>query len=1798
MSNLLGVIRAVIGQVYVIEADGSQRLLKEGDRIYSGEEIVTGSSGAVSVSLPDGKTLDLGRNSHWSEHGLTAVNSTEHEAQDVASLQKAIADGADPTQSLEATAAGNQTPEPIVGGGGGHTHVQLELTGKIIDPTAGFNTQGLGAPTWTHELPEGARTAGSPPVLPPLVQIDDFAGNDGFINKNEINHTTINGTSNQNHVTLTFTDSQKNTLTIEVDVKNGHWTTQPDLSGLAEGEITVIATATDVSGRSAHSTVNAVIDITDLHDNITIDNVTADNVINIAESHHAQTSVHGTVSGDARIGDKITLTVNGHEYTDVVIDLGNGVLGYRIDVSTQGLLADPNIHATVTSTDEAGNTTQASSDHHVEIDLDVHNSLTIQTVAGDDIVNTAESRMPTMITGVVGGDAKAGDPVTVTVGGRDFYGVVVNDNGQLHYEVPVPTRLLKEGANGVQVQLVSHDAAGNEAISIEHKTIVLDTQAHNTLSIDTVASDNTVNTAESRMPTLISGEVTGDAQVGDHVVVSVNGKEFYGAVTVDENGHLRYEVPVPTDALAEGSNAVQVMVTGVDAAGNTAIAVEHKTIVLDTLAHNALTIDTVASDNTVNTAESRMPTLISGEMTGDAQVGDHVVVSVNGKEFYGAVTVDENGHLRYEVPVPTSALTEGSNDVQVMVTGVDDAGNTAIAVEHKTVVLDTQAHNALTIDTVAGDNVVNAAESRMPTLISGEVTGDAQAGDHVVVSVNGKEFYGAVTVDENGHLRYEVPVPTDALLEGSNDVQVMVTGVDDAGNTAIAVGHQTVVLDTQAHNALTIDTVAGDNTVNTTESRMPTLISGEVTGDAQVGDHVVVSVNGKEFYGAVTVDESGHLRYEVPVPTDALLEGSNAVQVMVTGVDDAGNTAIAVEHKTVTLDTQAHNTLTIDTVAGDNTVNTAESRMPTLISGEVTGDVQAGDHVVVSVNGKEFYGAVTVDENGHLRYEVPVPTDALLEGSNAVQVMVTGVDDAGNTAIAVEHKTVVLDTQAHNTLTIDTVATDNVVNASESRMPTLICGEVTGDAQVGDHVVVSVNGKEFYGEVTLDEHGHRRYDIAVPTDALSKGSNDVQVMVTGVDNAGNTTIAVEHKTIVLDTQAHNALTIDTVAGDNTVNTAESRMPTLISGEVTGDAQVGDHVVVSVNGKEFYGEVTLDEHGHRRYDIAVPTNALTEGSNDVQVMVTGVDDAGNTAIAVEHKTIVLDTQAHNALTIDTVAGDNTVNAAESRMPTFISGEVTGDAQVGDHVVVSVNGKEFYGEVTLDEHGHRRYDVAVPNSALSEGSNDVQVMVTGVDDAGNTAIAIEHKTVTLDSQAKATITIDDVTKDNVLNHTELDKAHQLISGVVDGDARKGDVVELDINGHKYTGNVIELSDGTLGYHIPVDSSAFSNNLGEIDTDVKFTARVTSHDKAGNEVIQTTDHTVHIDNHANNGVTINTVAGDNVVNKIESEGPTHITGIVNGPDAKAGDHVVVRVDGHDFKGDVFADARGRLHYDVAVHSDLLHEGQNDVQVTVTSHDGVGNEAVATEHKTVTLDSQAKATITIDDVTKDNVLNHTELDKAHQLISGVVDGDARKGDVVELDINGHKYTGNVIELSDGTLGYHIPVDSSAFSDNQGEIDTDVKFTASITAHDKAGNEVIQTTEHTVHIDNHANNGVTINTVAGDNVVNKAESEGPTHITGIVNGPDAKAGDHVVVRVDGHDFKGEVFADARGRLHYDVAVHSDLLHEGQNDVQVTVTSHDGVGNEAVATEHKTVTLDSQAKATISIDSVTDDNVLNHSETG
>ncbi|MGA9094665.1 MAG: retention module-containing protein, partial [Pseudomonas alloputida] len=147
MSSVVAIVKSIVGQVIAVSPEGIRRVLIEGDRLLTGEEVLTGPGGAVTLELADGRTLDLGRDSQWSadapDSSTDLSQAAAQAAPSVEELQQAIAAGVDPTTELEATAAG---PSSAGGGalGGGHSFVMLEETAGRVDPTVGFPTDGLG----------------------------------------------------------------------------------------------------------------------------------------------------------------------------------------------------------------------------------------------------------------------------------------------------------------------------------------------------------------------------------------------------------------------------------------------------------------------------------------------------------------------------------------------------------------------------------------------------------------------------------------------------------------------------------------------------------------------------------------------------------------------------------------------------------------------------------------------------------------------------------------------------------------------------------------------------------------------------------------------------------------------------------------------------------------------------------------------------------------------------------------------------------------------------------------------------------------------------------------------------------------------------------------------------------------------------------------------------------------------------------------------------------------------------------------------------------------------------------------------------------------------------------------------------------------------------------------------------------------------------------------------------------------------------------------------------------------------
>ncbi|MGF0337696.1 retention module-containing protein [Ectopseudomonas toyotomiensis] len=167
MATLIGVVSQVVGEVFAVASDGSRRPISEGDRVYAGEQLVTGASGAVAVAMTNGRQLTLGRDSSMTLDAQMLATSpdsqtptadapppvpSDSDLTDVERLQAAIEAGVDPTLEGEATAAGPGAGGGAGGVGGGHSFVLLGEVGGALDPVIGFPTEGLST---GPEFPDG-----------------------------------------------------------------------------------------------------------------------------------------------------------------------------------------------------------------------------------------------------------------------------------------------------------------------------------------------------------------------------------------------------------------------------------------------------------------------------------------------------------------------------------------------------------------------------------------------------------------------------------------------------------------------------------------------------------------------------------------------------------------------------------------------------------------------------------------------------------------------------------------------------------------------------------------------------------------------------------------------------------------------------------------------------------------------------------------------------------------------------------------------------------------------------------------------------------------------------------------------------------------------------------------------------------------------------------------------------------------------------------------------------------------------------------------------------------------------------------------------------------------------------------------------------------------------------------------------------------------------------------------------------------------------------------------------------------
>nr|HAS1763477.1 Ig-like domain-containing protein [Enterobacter asburiae] len=364
------------------------------------------------------------------------------------------------------------------------------------------------------------------------------------------------------------------------------------------------------------------------------------------------------------------------------------------------------------------------------------------------------------------------------------------------------------------VTVAGQSSAGNP-VSISHDVTV--DLASVAISIDAIATDDVINAAEKGADLVLSG-ATSNVEENQTVTITFGGKSY--TATVGADGKWTATVPAADLAgLKDGDASVQVSVTNVN--GNSASAGREYSV--DATAPS-VTINTLATDDILNAAEAKSDLTVSGTTT--AEAGQTVTVSLNGKDY--TTTVRADGSWTLNVPAADLAgLTDGSVTVTASVS--DKAGNPA-SVDHNLAVDITAP--AVTINTVAGDDVINIAEHGQAQIISGTATG-AAAGDKVTVTIGGQTY--TTVLDAAGNWSVGVPA---SVISGLSDGTVTVTAsvTDAAGNTGI--GTHNVTVDTGLPS-VAFNAISDDNVLNAVEKGQDLSVSGT---SANLAEGTVVTV--------------------------------------------------------------------------------------------------------------------------------------------------------------------------------------------------------------------------------------------------------------------------------------------------------------------------------------------------------------------------------------------------------------------------------------------------------------------------------------------------------------------------------------------------------------------------------------------------------------------------------------------------------------------------------------------------------------------------------------------------------------------------------------------------------------------------------------------------------------------------------------------------------------------------------------------------------------------------------------------
>ena len=600
--------------------------------------------------------------------------------------------------------------------------------------------------------------------------------------------------------------------------------------------------------------------------------------------------------------------------------------------------------------------------------------------------------------------------------------------------------------------------------------------------------------------------------------------------------------------------------------------------------------------------------------------------------------------------------------------------------------------------------------------------------------------------------------------------------------------------DVNTPRILTLE-INGDNVINAGDDLVKIPVSGS-TSDIEDGQQITLVVGSETFYIDVSADA-----FEGTIDLSDLADGTD-IAVTADAFDSADRAA-----------DQFTSTLLKDTVipsiagvlvADDNIINSTEASAAT-ITGTTEG-VEDGQILSLAISDGTATVEQTVTVTGNA-FSTSANLSSLADGDN-LNLTADVADDVGNSAETFT-KSITKDTAAP-TITIDSVATDGIINASE-QSSVVINGTTSGAA---DDQTVSLALSD--GTNTLEATttvSNNSYSATVDLSSFAE-STSISLGVAVSDAAGNEGSA-SKTDIVKDTLKPSIVSIS-VTDDNVVNSSEKSNSVAVSGSTDGveDNQV---ITLTINGSNITANVSSNS-----FSTSADLSSLNDGTYNLSANVS--DAAGNPADEATGS-FEVDTTAPtqevdpDSIQLSTDSGSSPSDLITNQATQTIGATLSASLGTGDVLYASVDGGATWQQV--DSANISDTSIAWP-ATLLEGTSSIQFQVADAADNNGTIV---KKDYTLDTtppgQSISTIKLsDDLNDDFLTNNPTQTISASLSAGLESGDTLHGsvdsgvnwtDITNTSVSGAAITWNSVTLSSGAIQFKV-VDASGNDGDVAE--------------------------------------------------------------------------------------------------------------------------------------------------------------------------------------------------------------------------------------------------------------------------------------------------------------------------------------------------------------------------------------------------